>query len=127
MIHLKKDRMIRITAGFLCFMMLLCLFGCDGTQIAAETGTTEPVTTMEPPQPAILAPEDMTELPQMVSVEILEENPEFFNQIDRMDKVRQTVYQDCYKNQLKAIDVSNMSTEDANDFVKNEVLNLLGK
>lgn len=27
----------------------------------------------------------------------------------------------------KAIDVSNMSTEDANDFVKNEVLNLLGK
>lgn len=27
----------------------------------------------------------------------------------------------------KAIDVSNMSIEDANDFVKNEVLNLLGK
>ncbi len=76
MIHLKKDKMIRITAGFLCLMMLLCLFGCDGTQIAAETGTTEPVTTMEPPQPAILAPEDMTELPQMVSVKTLEQNPE---------------------------------------------------
>ena len=75
MIHLKKDKMIRITAGFLCLMMLLCLFGCDGTQIAAETGTTEPVTTMEPPQPAILAPEDMTELPQVVSVGTLEQNP----------------------------------------------------
>lgn len=38
--------------------------------------------------------------------EILEENPEFFNQIDRMDKVRQTVYQDCYKNQFRNLEVT---------------------
>lgn len=38
--------------------------------------------------------------------EILDENPEFFNQIDRMEKVRQTIYQDYYKNQFRKLEVT---------------------
>ena len=38
--------------------------------------------------------------------EILDANPEFFNQIDRMEKVRQTIYQDYYKNQFRKLEVT---------------------
>ena len=38
--------------------------------------------------------------------EILDSNPEFFNQIDRMEKVRQAIYQDTYKNEFRQLDVS---------------------
>lgn len=38
--------------------------------------------------------------------EILDTNPEFFNQIERMEKVRQTIYQDCYKNQFRKLEVT---------------------
>ncbi len=38
--------------------------------------------------------------------EILDSNPEFFSQIDRMEKVRQTIYQDVYKNEFRHLDVT---------------------
>lgn len=38
--------------------------------------------------------------------EILDANPEFLNQIDRMDKVRQTIYQDTYKNIFRHLNVT---------------------
>lgn len=38
--------------------------------------------------------------------EILDANPEYFNQIDRMEKVRQTIYQDIYKNEFRKLDVT---------------------
>ncbi len=38
--------------------------------------------------------------------EILDANPEFFSQIDRMEKVRQTIYQDYYKNQFRKLEVN---------------------
>lgn len=38
--------------------------------------------------------------------EILDSNPEFFNQIDRMEKVRQTIFQDIYKNEFRHLEVT---------------------
>lgn len=38
--------------------------------------------------------------------EILDANPEFFTQIDRMEKVRQTIYQDTFKNEFRHLDVT---------------------
>lgn len=38
--------------------------------------------------------------------EILDNNPEYFCQIDRMEKVRQTIFQDYYKNQFRKLEVT---------------------
>lgn len=38
--------------------------------------------------------------------EILESSPEYFTQIDRMEKVRQTIYQDAYRNVFRHLDVT---------------------